>query len=68
MKKKEYLTKLDALGLDKNDYCIIASGSMLMHDLCDEVSDIDIKVTNKVYWLEEGYDKVIKGIGAFEEE
>ena len=30
--------------------------------------DIDIKVTNKVYWLEEGYDKVIKGIGAFEEE
>ena len=49
MKKKEYLNKLDALGLDKNDYCIIASGSMLMHNLRDEVSDIDIKVTPELF-------------------
>lgn len=29
MKKQEFLNKLDKLNLDKNSYCIIASGSML---------------------------------------
>ena len=51
MKKNEYLHKLDSLNLNKNDYCIIASGSMLMHDLCDEVSDIDIKVTEELFQI-----------------
>ena len=44
MKKKEYLEKLDELGLDKSKYCIIAGGVMLMYGLKDETDDIDIRV------------------------
>ena len=49
MTKKEYLKKLDKLNLDKNSYCIIASGSMLMYGLCDNCNDIDIKVTKELF-------------------
>jgi len=49
MNKKEYLKKLDRLNLDKSSYCIIASGSMLMHDLCDNCADVDIKVTKELF-------------------
>ena len=45
MNKEEYLKKLDSLNLDKNSYCIIASGSMLMYGLRDICNDIDIRVT-----------------------
>ena len=44
MKKREYLEKLDKLNLDKNKYCIISGGVMLMHDLKMETNDIDIKI------------------------
>ena len=49
MNKEEYLKKLDELKLDKNSYCIIASGSMLMHGLTDTCNDIDIKVTEELF-------------------
>ena len=49
MKKMEFLKKLDDLHLDKNSYCIIASGSLLMHNLYDECADIDIRVTKDVF-------------------
>ncbi len=49
MKKKEFLTELDKLNLDKNSYCIIASGSMLMYGLCEECNDIDIKTTRELF-------------------
>ena len=45
MNKQEYLQKLDELALDKNKYCIISGGVMLMLGLRDKTSDIDIKVT-----------------------
>lgn len=44
MKKKEYLNKLDELGLDKDKYCIIAGGVMLMHGLKNDTDDIDVRV------------------------
>ena len=49
MNKQEFLNELDKLNLDKKNYCIIASGSMLMHGLCDQCNDIDIK-TSKEYF------------------
>ena len=49
MKRKEFLQELDKLELDKNSYCIIASGSMLMYGLCDECNDIDIRTTKKLF-------------------
>ena len=49
MNKEEYLKRLDELKLDKNSYCIIASGSMLMHGLTDTCNDIDIKVTEELF-------------------
>ena len=45
MNKEEYLKKLDSLNLDKNKYCIIASGVMLMLGLRDKCNDIGIRVT-----------------------
>lgn len=49
MDKIEFLKKLDSLNLDKNSYCIIASGSMLMHNLKDNCNDIDIRVTKELF-------------------
>ena len=44
MDKKEYLKKLDSLNLDKNRYCIISGGVMLLYGLKETTEDIDIKV------------------------
>ncbi len=49
MNRIEYLKKLDELNLDKNNYCIIASGSMLMHNLRDNCNDIDIRVSKELF-------------------
>ena len=49
MNKDEYLRKLDELNLDKNNYCIIASGAMLMHNLRDNCNDIDIRVSKELF-------------------
>lgn len=45
MNKKEYLNKLDKLNLDKDRYCIISGGVMLLYGLKDSTADIDIKIT-----------------------
>ena len=49
MNRIEYLKKLDELNLDKNSYCIIASGTMLMHNLRDNCNDIDIRVSKELF-------------------
>ncbi len=49
MKKKEYLEKLDSLGFDKKDYCIISGGVMMMYGLREETEDIDLKITDELY-------------------
>ena len=44
MNKQEYIDKLDELKLDKNRYCIISGGIMLLYGLKETTEDIDIKV------------------------
>ncbi len=44
MDKRTFLAKLDSLNLDKNRYCIIAGGSMLVHGLKNTTDDIDIEI------------------------
>lgn len=44
MNKEEYKKKLDALGLDKNRYCVISGGTMLLYGLKETTEDVDIKV------------------------
>lgn len=45
MKKQEYLEKLNRLGLDRERFCIISGGVMLLYGLREETQDIDIKMS-----------------------
>ena len=49
MNKKEYITKLESLNLDKKRYCIISGGVMLLYDLKPSTEDIDIKIRHDYY-------------------
>ncbi|MBR6073353.1 MAG: hypothetical protein IKP76_03425 [Bacilli bacterium] len=49
MNKEEYLRIVDNLKLDKHEYCIIASGSLLMHGLTDSCNDVDIRVSKELF-------------------
>lgn len=44
MNRVEYLKKLDELELDKNRYCIISGGIMLLYGLREYTEDIDIRI------------------------
>lgn len=44
MNRVEYLKKLDELNLDKNRYCIISGGIMLLYGLRESTEDIDIRI------------------------
>ena len=44
MNKIEYIKKLKALNLDKDKYCIISGGVMLLYGLKERTEDIDIKI------------------------
>ena len=44
MNKLEFIEKLDGLKLDKNRFCVIAGGMMLLRGLRKETADIDIKI------------------------
>ncbi len=45
MKKEEFLRKLDELNLDKNRYCIISGGVMLLYGLKETTNDIDLRMS-----------------------
>ena len=49
MNKEEFLKKLDSLHLDKNKYCIIAGGIMLLYGLKNETEDVDIKISPEYF-------------------
>lgn len=42
---------VDELNLDKKQYCIIASGVMLMYGLRDEVDDVDLRVSPELFQI-----------------
>ncbi len=44
MTKKEFLERLNGLGLNRSRFCIISGGTMLMYGLRSETNDIDIKM------------------------
>lgn len=49
MNKKEYKKRLDSLNLDRNRYCVISGGVMLLYGLRESTSDIDIKIKPDYY-------------------
>jgi len=49
MNREQYLEIVDKLNWDKSQYCIIASGVMLMHGLREEVDDVDLKVSIELF-------------------
>lgn len=62
MNKKEILSKLNELELDKDDYIIIGGSALVLHNIKRNTDDIDLSCTNKIYkeldWKEkQGYFK-----------
>ena len=47
MNKKEIINKLKEYDLDKNEFVILSSSAMILKDIKNETSDIDIAVTSK---------------------
>ena len=45
MNKREFLKRLNELGLPKYQYVIISGGSLLMHGLREETADINVLAT-----------------------
>lgn len=54
MKKEEIFKKLDELELDKEQYVIISGASLVIQDIIDETSDIDLSCSmdyyNEIKW------------------
>ena len=46
MNKREFLRRLNELGLPKYQYVIISGGSLLMHGLREETADIDLAISD----------------------
>lgn len=49
MNKVEVFEKLDKLDLDKNNYIIISGASLVVQDIIDETSDVDLSCSKDYY-------------------
>ena len=49
MNKVEVLEKLDKLDLDKNNYIIISGASLVVQDIIDDTSDVDLSCSKEYY-------------------
>ena len=49
MTKEEMYKELNKLGLDKQDYIIIAGSSLVCHGIIDETEDIDLACSKEVF-------------------
>lgn len=49
MNKVEVFEKLDKLDLDKNNYIIISGASLVVQDIIDETSDVDLSCSKEYY-------------------
>lgn len=57
MNKRELLKLLDSLNLQKTEYYILSSGSMLLYGLRDIANDLDLCVSNELFkHLKEKYN------------
>ena len=51
MNKRELLKLLDSLNLPKTEYYILSSGSMLLYGLRDIANDLDLCVSNELFFF-----------------
>ena len=49
MNKQEIFKKLDELELDKDKYIVISGASLVVQDILDETSDIDLSCSKTDY-------------------
>ena len=49
MNKVEVFEKLDKLDLDKNNYIIISGASLVVQDIIDDTSDVDLSCSKEYY-------------------
>lgn len=49
MRKQEYLQKLARLGLDREKFCIVAGGAMVLHGIREETGDIDVQMSQEYF-------------------
>ena len=57
MNKKELLELLAILKIDKKEYWVLSSAALVLRDLYDEASDLDLAVTEKgLNQLKENYN------------
>lgn len=49
MKKEEFLRIVDSLNLDKDRYCIISGGALVIRGIREETEDVDLKVPEDYY-------------------
>lgn len=49
MNKEELLELLDSLGLPKEEYYILGSGSLLLYGIREKATDLDLCVSNELF-------------------
>lgn len=49
MNKEEFLELLDSLGLPKEEYYILGSGSLLLYGIRAKAADLDLCVSNELF-------------------
>lgn len=66
MNKKELLELLASLKIDKEEFWILSSSSLVLRDLFESAGDLDIAVTQKgLNQLKESYNLVLKENGFY---
>lgn len=49
MNKEAIIKKINLLNLDKNDFYVLGSASLVLRGIIDTAHDIDLAITNKAY-------------------
>ena len=49
MNKDMIIKKINLLNLDKNDFYVLGSASLVLRDIIDNAKDIDLAITNETY-------------------
>ncbi len=49
MNKETIIKKINLLNLDKNDFYVLGSASLVLRGIIDTAHDIDLAITNKAY-------------------
>ena len=67
MNKEEILNLIDTLAIDKTEFWILSSSSLVIRNLFDKANDLDIAVTEKgLRQLSKKYELISKGNNWYE--